>query len=471
MSECDAGCKLCGALGCLRPTRLTDPEFLRELDSAVLACATTIVFPPNFLNHPEAAQFCAEVSRRGLKTLIRIRPSQLISMSELISTLEYRSASFEVIVSEAIPKVALNSRVSFKTILVPSREIDPAILLDAVPFAWRSNLEILSPLPSVFDHALSPDQLYLFLTSQPRPLRAYSEIARSIAGRIPGAKAELVVSRTGNDVRLSCILAISSGDSLEESLTRLANLAAQTLETRFFEVCVVCDRISDAVAEGLLEWAQQNTAMHVQILRLPKCWGDRSFRRAQAFNLAAVHARGSQYLFLSNQFPIEPDLLEKCSQRPDVYLALESRLSEKPARKALLMSARHFFNINGFSELEQSDFEFDLAGWKSARIGIVVSESLMGNVDKLGQPVETTAPKSSLARRKSAQGFFVSTLDPVVYNSLYDSMGTRPRLRRLFHMIATPTLAQVSVRLVRHLMSRADAVRLRRSMRVAMRST
>ena len=76
------------------PESLTEPR-----DSAQQRLKTAIVFAPNFLLHPEAAQFANDVASRGLKSIVRLRPEQLETFSELIATLTYRETDFEVIVS------------------------------------------------------------------------------------------------------------------------------------------------------------------------------------------------------------------------------------------------------------------------------------------------------------------------------------------------------------------------------------
>lgn len=417
MSECDADCRLCGPLGCLRPHRITSPEFLHELDRAAQRCASTVVFPPNFLNHPEAAQFCFETSRRGLTPLVRLRPAQLVSMSELLSTLEYRGAKFEVVVAEAIPAAALESRLDFKTVFIPSTLHDPALLFDSIPFTWRRGLKVLAPFASTFEHALSVDELYLF--AQERKLKVDPALARETLGKIPSAR-ETHVRMTGfaDDIRYSVILAARSEADLARTLEALES---QSMESKFFEVIVACDRVSDEFIESI------KTKANMQILRLPECWGEPSFRQAQAFNLAAASARGSRLLFLSEAFPVERDLLTRCARRTDAFVKLDSRSHDKPARCAHLMTLKHYFESGGYPESEHNGFEFDLAERKSQPTLWV-----LGETDKAETPVPALTPKASSQRAKAAQDVFLMTLDREFYRAHFAMMGSRPMLRRFF---------------------------------------
>jgi hypothetical protein len=394
---------------------------LNELDRAAFRCAKTIVFPPNFLNHPEAAQFCFETSRRGLAPLVRLRPIQLVKMSELLSTLEYRGAKFEVMVAEAIPRQAVSSRFDFKTVLIPSSLIDPALLFDSIPFTWRKGLEVLAPFTSTFEHALSPDELSLF--AQSRKLKSYEDFSRETIGTVPSAR-EIVARTTGRaeEIRYSVIVAAHRDSDLSKIL---AALDAQSMEAKFFEVIVACDRVSDDFVESV------KTKANIQIVRLPECWGQPVFRQAQAFDLAATYARGSRLLFLSEKFPLERDLLMRCAQRTEPFVKLDSRSVDQPARCAHLMTLKHYFEVGGYSETEHNGFEFNLVEWKSKPALWV-----LGDVDKAESPVAPIAPKRSPMRAHAAQDFFLMTLDREFYRAHFSMMGSRPVLRKIFAFIS-----------------------------------
>jgi hypothetical protein len=435
MSECDADCRLCGALGCLRPTRLTYPEFLRELDQAALRCAAVVVFPPNFLNHPEASQFCAEVARHGMRALVRIRPAQLLTSSELLATLEYRLATFEVVVCSPIPMAVLKARSlpNFKTVFVPSQAFDPTLLYDSLPFSWRASLEVMAPLPAVFEDALGPDDLFLWMSSMPRSLPADSDVNRAVVGRLPGAVADLVFSsgdELAHELRLTVVLAVSAGS--------------------------------------------------VQILRLPECWGDPGPRMAEAFNLAALYARGSQILFLNPEFTLGRELLSTCLPNLSDNVATNVLPSAPPlvvlatrgsTVRALLMSVRHYFNIDGFSRsLQSTGFELEFALWKSAKIGIKAEEIEV--IPEEGSPELTRVKvKSTLRRILSAQEFYLSTLDADVYRTHFAMMGSNPRLRQIYDSFTRASLIQSVISFSRRLTDRARAQRVQSAMRVAMRKS
>lgn len=419
MSECDADCKLCSPLACLRPQRITFPEFLRELDQAAQACATTVVFPPNFLNHPEASQFCFETSRRGLTPLVRIRPTQLVSMSELLSTLVYRRAKFEVIVAEAIPTKALGSRLDFKTVLMPSTLIEPSILFDSIPFSWRVGMEVVAPLAQNFEHALSADEVFLFASE--RKLRPYSEHQRATMGKIPGAVAKLErITGQSDDIRMSVVIAAHQDSDLRKTLEALDT---QSMEKKFFEVIVVCDRVSDEFIESVRAYT------NLQLFRQPECWGEIAFRQAEAFNLAATHARGSQLLFLSEGFAVERDLLTRCAQLSEPFVKIDSRSDDAPTRCALLMSLKHFFKFGGFATTDHTGFEFELFETKAPAIPWVI-----GDLDKADVPA--TSPKYSSMRALAAQDMFLTTLNKEFYQKNYALMGARPWLRRTFWLVS-----------------------------------
>jgi hypothetical protein len=417
MSECDAECKLCGPLGCLRPHRITFPELLKELDRAALACAATIVFPPNFLNHPEAAQFCFETSRRGLTPLVRVRPSQLVTMNELLSTLEYRRAEFEVIVAEAIPLKAISSRLQFKTVFIPSKLIDPVLLFDSIPFPWRKGLEVLAPFASTFEHALSADEIYLFTRN--RHVTPYAQGGRQTIGTIPGARDTVVIeSDETNEIRFSVIVAAHHDLDVSKILEALD---AQSMESKFFEVIVVCDRVSDEFIESL------KFKSNAQVIRLADCWGVPAFRLARAFNAGAASARGARLLFLSENFPIERELLARCAQRPEPFVKLDSRAVDQPSRRAHLMTIHSYFELGGYPEAENNGFEFDMMEHKASPTAWV-----LGDVDKAEAPVRAIAPKASPMRVRAAQDFYFMTLDQDFYRSHFAIMGSRAFLRRAF---------------------------------------
>jgi hypothetical protein len=484
MSECDADCRLCGALGCLRPTRLTYPEFLRELDQAALRCAAVVVFPPNFLNHPEASQFCAEVARHGMRALVRIRPAQLLTSSELLATLEYRLATFEVVVCSPIPMAVLKARSlpNFKTVFVPSQAFDPTLLYDSLPFSWRASLEVMAPLPAVFEDALGPDDLFLWMSSMPRSLPADSDVNRAVVGRLPGAVADLVFSsgdELAHELRLTVVLAVSAG-TVAQMLTHLESLISQSLERHFFEIVIACDRISHDVVETIVRWSRERDDMSVQILRLPECWGDPGPRMAEAFNLAALYARGSQILFLNPEFTLGRELLSTCLPNLSDNVATNVLPSAPPlvvlatrgsTVRALLMSVRHYFNIDGFSRsLQSTGFELEFALWKSAKIGIKAEEIEV--IPEEGSPELTRVKvKSTLRRILSAQEFYLSTLDADVYRTHFAMMGSNPRLRQIYDSFTRASLIQSVISFSRRLTDRARAQRVQSAMRVAMRKS
>ncbi len=419
LSECDSECKLCGALGCLRPHRLTFPEFLKELDRATFACAKTIVFPPNFLNHPEAAQFCFEASRRGLTPLVRLRPSQLASHSELLSTLEYRNARFEVVVTEAIPEVALESSLDFKCVLIPSSLVDANLLYDSLPFAWRRGLEVLTPFSSSFEFALTPDDVFLFVAN--RRLRPYQELFRETIGSMPGVR-ETLLYKSGHDQKIETSVVVAVRNESEITKT-IKGLDDQSIAREKFEIIIACDRVSDEFLESV------NAKSNVQILKLAECWGEPGFRQAQAFNIAARYARGSRLLFLSENFPVERELLKRCAERSEPFLKIDSRRSDQPTLCAHLISLREFFALGGFIETEQTGFEFLQLECKAAPTLWV-----LGDTDKAD--VQALAPKVTPLRRKAAQDFYLTTLDHDFYRQNFALMGPQPFARKLYSWLA-----------------------------------
>ena len=437
MSECDPECRLCGALGCLRPHRITMPEFLVELDRAAQRCASSVVFPPNFLNHPEAAQFCYEVARRGFSSLVRLRPSQLVAQSELLSTLEYRGARFEVVVAEAIPLTAISSRFDFRCVFVPSRLVDPVLLFDSVPFTWRKDLSVLAPLPSTFASALSCDELYLFTQSRPAP--AYH--GRAVHGTIPGSPESVLVPGSYPDKKVpgsktavlepGTFLSVVVAANRETDIPALlAALAQQSYGS--FEIIVVCDRVSDEVVESL------SSLTSLQVVRLPECWGDVAFRQAEAFNLAALYARGTSILFLSEGFPLERELLNRCSTRTETFVRLDSRSNEKSARCAHLMTLQYFFSVGGYALTDHNGFEF--ASFE--RAAGTVAHWVLGDVDKAETPVPSLPPKRTKMHMLAARDFYHSTLDSDFYRANFSMMGGRVFLRRLISLFGRLGLAQ-----------------------------
>ena len=371
---------------------------------------------------------------------MRIRPEQLVASSELLATLEYRTALFEVVVSAPLSAAVLKARSLpvFKTVFVPSRAFDPTLLYDSLPFSWRTSLEVMAPLPAVFDDAMSADELFLWMSRRQfptvRPLHPYADFSRSARNHVPGHLADIAVTgaadrdATAIDIRLSVALAVSAS-SVARMLAQLEPLIAQALERTTFEIVIACDRVSDDVIESLMRWSRERADLFVQILRLPDCWGNTGLRLSEAFNLAALAARGSRLMFLSPAFPVNHDLLSRCSQitAPIAVLTVAGSTD-----RAMVMTSRHYFEIAGFSESQQqSGFEFEFALWKSARIGRERDVLILPAADSTPRPSQT---KLKRTRRfaLSAQDFYFSTLDPDVYTSHYVLMGDHRVLRRLF---------------------------------------
>lgn len=309
LSECDAECRLCETLGCLRPSKITMPEFQRELDLALKRQKTAAVFPPNFLQHPEAAAFISETTARNLHAIVRLRPNQLILFSELIANLEYRDASFEVVVSEPLAERVLTSRrafPAFKTVVVPTRVYDPALLFDSLPFSWRRSIEILAPVsePDQRDTStLGADETYLALKSIGARAQAYAEFDRASRGVVPGSSDRLrfeykALGFDENAITLSVLLAFDKSTSFDSLLNAFRK---QVLSKQRFELVFAFDRLNDDVVEKLSEWARES-GLTVRGFEMARGWTEPLARRSQAWNLAATEARGSSIFVVASDF-------------------------------------------------------------------------------------------------------------------------------------------------------------------------
>ena len=469
LSECDADCTLCATLGCLRPMRITSPELRRDLDLARAAMKTTVVFPPNFLHHPEAAQFISDVVARDLAVIVRLRPEQLILFSELIATLQYRGASFEVVVSRPLPARVLGrglamagggvpfarSFPAFKTLFVPTREFDAGLLFESLPFAWRRDAEVLVPMPGVQAGALSADELFVF-TRRVTGLRRYVELDRIPVGLVPrnglGSTPVRFSYRapgaTENAVRFSAVAVLGSESRTDEWL---AAVSAQSMPSSDHEIIFALDRVSDESVESLSAWAKAS-GRNISAIALGRCWGEPSLRVSQGWNLAATYARGSSIAFLNFATPAKdlgPDVFSTIAR------SLETRrLSLWPKfvgglrstdSLACGMTLRHYFDIGGFAEaLQHSGFEIEFARWKSVRAGVPPFEIPMGGSVSVSASAQAVSPKMHFDRKLalSAQEFFVCTLDPEVFETHFELMGARPRVRRLMKAVADLGIVQ-----------------------------
>ncbi len=452
LSECDAECALCATLGCLRPARITSPELRRELDLAQRNLKTAVVFPPNFLQHAEAASFVTDVISRGLQAIVRLRPEQLTLFRELIATLEYRGATFEVIVSQPIPEKVLKLRAgqtfpAFKTVFVPLADYDPRLLLESVPLSWRRNLEILSALPAVQKSALSPDQMFLFLRSISDSIvvHPYNELDRRPLGLIPGAASAvdsarfsfLALGANDDTIRLSAIFAVSNVDDVAGLERQMSAFKNQTLARQKFEIILVFDRVNDETVERLRVWANES-GLTVQAFDLGACWGDLAPRISQAWNLAALYARGPSLVFLNDLTP-NAELLAQVSRTLSIEAAVKiAGAGGSPDTPAFGVTLQHYFDLGGFAEaLQDSRYAIHFLLWKSARLGVVASEI---NLQSAG-PVTTErrrVPNNPLG----AQLFYLCTLSEDVYRSHFALMGAGFSLRRVFAVLGTSSLIQ-----------------------------
>jgi len=435
MSECDSACTLCATLGCLRPAKITSPEFQRELDLAQRNLKTAVVFPPNFLHHPEAAQFVSDAVARGLRAVVRLRPEQLLPLGELISTLSYRDAEFEMIVSEPIPSKVLNRRrasagPSFKTVFIPTRAYDPTLLLESMPLSWRRSVEVLAPLSQEWQtSALTPDEVFLFLSSvaNDRRIRPYAEFDRRPQGLIPGAAAcgdprrfsFRALGANDESLRLTLGFVISSSDTtvLERQLVALKS---QTYARQKFEIVFAFERVSDEVIEHFKVWAGES-GLTIHGLELSACWGDPAPRKSQALNLVASYARGSMLLFLDETVPAI-DLLSQVARD----LEAQKRVTipnSKTSSLSVAMSLEHYFDCGGFSEaIQHPGFEIDSLVWKSRQL--VADRALTA-----------TSREQSRKQRLSAQEFYLCTLSPDVFRANFALMGPAFQARRLFRFL------------------------------------
>lgn len=458
MSECDAECKLCATLGCLRPARITSPEFRHQLDLAQRALKTAVVVPPNFLHHPESPQFVSEIAARGLQAIVRLRPEQLLLFSELIATLEYRGATFEVVVSEPLPDRVLGrgramagggfsfgrAWPAFKTVFVPSRRWDPEMLFESMPFSWRRGAELLAPIPGHQAEALSADELYLFLKRVPA-LKPYAEMDRIPVGRDPAlamlhpvrfsSQAAHADERT---IRLSVIALISKDTRVDDLL---ASFRTQTLGRDRFEILFAFDRVSDDTVERVAAWSRAS-GVSASGLELPRRWGQPTVRTAEGWNLVAHHARGTMLLFVTTVSG--PDLFSTYMRELDAHrLVVSPKMSSGfvDARPlAFGLTLRHYFDIGGFAEAVQHDgFEFEFVVWKSRRIGVDVFELDAGIGSLAARGAERSKLKRAVNRRhaRSAQEFFICTLAPDVFERNYDLMGSGFYWRRCLRAVAT----------------------------------
>lgn len=375
---------------------------MEELDRAAAACATTLVFPPNFLHHAEASSFVNEARRRGIGSTVRIRPSQLMVSSELLAELDWRGAKFEVIVSHALPIEIGSMPLSFSVVMIPSRLVDPSILLDSLPLSWRRSVSVLAPLPSVFADALSPDELFLFMSRH--KLAAAVDDSRSVLGTLPGSAPTVIRDASSESTRVSLAFAWDGRAPLP-----LEEIASQSLEPQFYEVVVACDRVSDEAFDGLLEWHRRHPQIGLQILKLADVWGAPAFRLAEAFDLAATRARGGAVVFVMPGAAVARTLLGDA-------LALDG--IERITPDILFMTLKQYFAIGGFSRAASS-FAFDLAQWKSTRVA-----------------PPSLPSKISAERIRDAREFYYLTLDPQVYQALYSVLGEGRWFRRAISFVA-----------------------------------
>lgn len=200
-SECDIGCRLCQAIGCVHPHQRDLDEIHSELDQALLSLCKTIVFPPNAFAHRDIAEIAELVLERGLLPIFRTRPWQYSGQSlELILKLASAGAEIELLIDrpthpDTLDRIATLKKSKLRSltpVLVPNKREDLGIVLDALPLEIRRELEIL-PLSGTGqdDHFFEPDELHAWLetvqdSGQGFRLKPYGEFDRTSPAAPPG---------------------------------------------------------------------------------------------------------------------------------------------------------------------------------------------------------------------------------------------------------------------------------------------
>ena len=452
-----------------------------ELDLAQRLVKTAVVFPPNLLQHPEAAQFVTESIQRGLKAIVRLRPSQLLDFSELIATLTYRGADVEVIVSQPLTEKILQPRreiklPNFKTVFVPTRAHDPILLFDSLPFSWRLSVEVLSCLPENQSGALSPDELFLMMNSLGQRVRPYVEIDRNLNGIVPGADLNdhlrfSFSAKAGNESEIDLSVIIAIDDTAGFFDGTLEALKSQSVSTSKFEICFGLDNVNDEKVEELADWSRQS-GLNVRAFELPKGYAKPAGRKSQCWNLAISHARGSRLVVLQSDLLLQSDLtLRKnfiaTSSSVLVSQRIQKYIDVRSTSPSVALTLRHYFDLAGFSEaVQEPGIEFDFLIWKSEQLGYVARERNWATSERdIATP--SLSRRQRNAKTLAVQRFYLCTLNADVFKTNYEWLGTQRILRRVYNVFAQSSMTATLKAFTRTLNTKLKSATLDRKLRSA----
>ena len=474
LDTCETTCRLCSTLGCLRPESLDWDAFLVELDLMERAAPDEIVMPPNALEHFELGSFCAEITRRGMTPVVRLRPHQLVANPVLVQSLDYQGASFEIIFDRPVTHVELDTVERFfnqhsgRIVLVPSPFVDANAVLDALPRKLKRELQILAPLHG--ENGFSPDEIHDWLSQNRFEERDLSvPLSAGIdqgVGRFweTGVHTQQLFEHgpQTDAVRVSVVIPFHGEPGL--LFVTLNSLAKQTLSATQFEIIVVADRRTPNILELVVEQIPKIIFnSHVRVLKIADFSKDQTvFRAGVVRNGGALCANGDILLFLDSDAVAPPELLAdalSAHEQADVIQYKRKELSSaRPANSywthfynssdwqkladrwkfvssfCLSVKVKHFLEVGGFpSALSRFGCEDTFLGWKLDQLQLRFSIRNL-EVTHAGSPLRSYAWSSlrkMRAMRRSAMDFYLCTLDPEVYRVFFTLMGPGPELRWL----------------------------------------
>ena len=501
MNRCANGCELCSTLGCLTTHEVSLEEIDTKFSDFVASGLQWVTFPPNTLLSEHANSISALARCAALVPILRIHPSIGVSASwpQIVTWLKDGGeieAIFDSVWSESELQSLRRAHhilpTRIRAVVVPRRGTDVLGILASLPNDMLETVEFLFPLPNANrNDLLGCDETRALIANvksvlpdiKIQPHRSFEVPDPSLPEWFePRRATDALFESTSLNPAAKLSIIISSYNRKEELINSLRHLQRQAHSADDFEVIIVDDGSDDGTVERIRQHFVRTPArFNFRFYHLPRPYprkrGDDLMRSSHAKNFGAEKASGSIFAFLDPEILVSTnfvgDLLKqhtdaalvqypphfvpfaKSTQRPR-YTELKpedyaiEKQSDWKLGTGLCLSVKRelFYDVGGFSKTFHSyGFEDILLVWQLNKAGVELRDA-KEPVFFLEPAAEESEFKNTRrskrnAMAKSAQTFYMLTLDENFYHAFFPLLGRFVTLRAWMSYLSRSQLGRV----------------------------